>query len=101
MPQHLPRAAVAGAELLLQAVYCVLEELNPVVRGLQWGAEEGAPSPRAPMLICFPSGSSSPGRETRALWQKKLMEQLSNVPKTGRSTGQELQSSGAVWRQGE
>ncbi|XP_074933381.1 DNA-directed RNA polymerase, mitochondrial [Phalacrocorax aristotelis] len=25
----------------------------------------------------------SPGRETRALWQKKLMEQLSNVPKTG------------------
>ncbi|KFV49928.1 hypothetical protein N328_07832, partial [Gavia stellata] len=38
---------------------------------------------RAPMLICFPSGSSSPGRETRALWQKKLMEQLSNVPKTG------------------
>ncbi|KFO11598.1 hypothetical protein N312_08003, partial [Balearica regulorum gibbericeps] len=38
---------------------------------------------RAPMLICFPSGSSSPGRETRALWQKRLMEQLSNVPKTG------------------
>ncbi|XP_062452535.1 DNA-directed RNA polymerase, mitochondrial isoform X2 [Rhea pennata] len=27
--------------------------------------------------------SSSPGRETKALWQKKLMEQLSNVPKTG------------------
>ncbi|KAF1431823.1 DNA-directed RNA polymerase, mitochondrial, partial [Spheniscus magellanicus] len=26
----------------------------------------------------------SPGRETRALWQKKLMEQLSNVPKTGK-----------------
>ncbi|XP_014814059.1 PREDICTED: DNA-directed RNA polymerase, mitochondrial [Calidris pugnax] len=25
----------------------------------------------------------SPGRETRALWQKKLMEQLSSVPKTG------------------
>ncbi|XP_051495790.1 DNA-directed RNA polymerase, mitochondrial [Apus apus] len=25
----------------------------------------------------------SPGRENRALWQKKLMEQLSNVPKTG------------------
>ncbi|XP_075592411.1 DNA-directed RNA polymerase, mitochondrial isoform X2 [Balearica regulorum gibbericeps] len=25
----------------------------------------------------------SPGRETRALWQKRLMEQLSNVPKTG------------------
>ncbi|XP_030322045.1 DNA-directed RNA polymerase, mitochondrial [Calypte anna] len=25
----------------------------------------------------------SPGRETRAQWQKKLMEQLSNVPKTG------------------
>ncbi|NWI24071.1 RPOM protein, partial [Sula dactylatra] len=25
----------------------------------------------------------SPGRETRALWQKKLMEQLSKVPKTG------------------
>ncbi|XP_075300334.1 DNA-directed RNA polymerase, mitochondrial isoform X2 [Opisthocomus hoazin] len=25
----------------------------------------------------------SPGRETRALWQKKLMEQLSNVPRTG------------------
>ncbi|NWH48693.1 RPOM protein, partial [Fregata magnificens] len=25
----------------------------------------------------------SPDRETRALWQKKLMEQLSNVPKTG------------------
>ncbi|XP_075380500.1 DNA-directed RNA polymerase, mitochondrial isoform X1 [Mycteria americana] len=25
----------------------------------------------------------SPGTETRALWQKKLMEQLSNVPKTG------------------
>ncbi|XP_025938080.1 DNA-directed RNA polymerase, mitochondrial [Apteryx rowi] len=25
----------------------------------------------------------SPGRETKALWQKKLMEQLSNVPKTG------------------
>ncbi|XP_009892288.1 PREDICTED: DNA-directed RNA polymerase, mitochondrial [Charadrius vociferus] len=25
----------------------------------------------------------SPGRETRALWQKKLMEQLSNVPQTG------------------
>ncbi|KFO89945.1 hypothetical protein N320_06339, partial [Buceros rhinoceros silvestris] len=25
----------------------------------------------------------SPGRETRALWQKKLMEQLSDVPKTG------------------
>ncbi|NWQ85876.1 RPOM protein, partial [Burhinus bistriatus] len=25
----------------------------------------------------------SPSRETRALWQKKLMEQLSNVPKTG------------------
>ncbi|NXF38379.1 RPOM protein, partial [Nyctibius bracteatus] len=25
----------------------------------------------------------SPGRETRALWQKKLMEQLSNVPETG------------------
>ncbi|NXD70737.1 RPOM protein, partial [Eolophus roseicapillus] len=25
----------------------------------------------------------SPGKETRALWQKKLMEQLSNVPKTG------------------
>ncbi|KFQ46686.1 hypothetical protein N333_04446, partial [Nestor notabilis] len=27
--------------------------------------------------------SSNPGKETRALWQKKLMEQLSNVPKTG------------------
>ncbi|NXH68126.1 RPOM protein, partial [Hydrobates tethys] len=26
----------------------------------------------------------SPGRETRALWQKKLMEQLSNVPTTGK-----------------
>ncbi|XP_065508325.1 DNA-directed RNA polymerase, mitochondrial [Caloenas nicobarica] len=26
----------------------------------------------------------SPGRETRALWQKKLMEQLSNVPETGK-----------------
>ncbi|KFP05038.1 hypothetical protein N300_02510, partial [Calypte anna] len=38
---------------------------------------------RAPLLICFSSGSSSPGRETRAQWQKKLMEQLSNVPKTG------------------
>ncbi|KAM6332267.1 DNA-directed RNA polymerase, mitochondrial isoform 2-T2 [Alca torda] len=25
----------------------------------------------------------SPGRETRALWQKKLMEQLSSVPRTG------------------
>ncbi|XP_054661625.1 DNA-directed RNA polymerase, mitochondrial isoform X2 [Grus americana] len=25
----------------------------------------------------------SPGRETRALWQKRLMEQLSNVPRTG------------------
>ncbi|NXI58912.1 RPOM protein, partial [Chloroceryle aenea] len=25
----------------------------------------------------------SPGRETRALWQKKLMDQLSSVPKTG------------------
>ncbi|NXX12882.1 RPOM protein, partial [Podargus strigoides] len=25
----------------------------------------------------------SPSRETRALWQKKLMEQLSNVPRTG------------------
>lgn len=25
----------------------------------------------------------SPDRESRALWQKKLMEQLSNVPKTG------------------
>ncbi|NXG57642.1 RPOM protein, partial [Hemiprocne comata] len=39
----------------------------------------------------------SPGRETRALWQKKLMEQLSSVPKTGRCTGQDLQSSRAVW----
>ncbi|XP_009978614.1 PREDICTED: DNA-directed RNA polymerase, mitochondrial, partial [Tauraco erythrolophus] len=26
----------------------------------------------------------SPGKETRALWQKKLMEQLSDVPKTGK-----------------
>lgn len=78
--------------LLLQGVQSVLEELNPVVRGLHWRAEEGAPSSRAPMLICFPSCSSRSGRETRAPWQKKLMEQLSNVPKTGRSTGQELQS---------
>lgn len=61
----------------------------------------GAPSPRAPLLTCFPSGSSSPGRETRALWQKKLMEQLSNVPETGMSTGWELQRSGVVWRLGE
>uniref|UniRef100_A0A8C0FSB5 DNA-directed RNA polymerase n=1 Tax=Bubo bubo TaxID=30461 RepID=A0A8C0FSB5_BUBBB len=31
----------------------------------------------------------SPDREMRALWQSKLMEQLSNVPKTGRSSGPE------------
>uniref|UniRef100_A0A8C3LJ79 DNA-directed RNA polymerase n=1 Tax=Chrysolophus pictus TaxID=9089 RepID=A0A8C3LJ79_CHRPC len=40
----------------------------------------------------------SPDRESRALWQKKLMEQLSNVPKTGRSTEWELQSSEEVWK---
>uniref|UniRef100_A0A669QB75 DNA-directed RNA polymerase n=1 Tax=Phasianus colchicus TaxID=9054 RepID=A0A669QB75_PHACC len=40
----------------------------------------------------------SPDRESRALWQKKLMEQLSNVPKTGRSTRRELQSSKEVWK---
>uniref|UniRef100_A0A8C5UE85 DNA-directed RNA polymerase n=1 Tax=Malurus cyaneus samueli TaxID=2593467 RepID=A0A8C5UE85_9PASS len=39
--------------------------------------------------------------EPIARWQKRLMEQLSNVPKTGRSMGQELQSSGMFWRQGE
>ncbi|NXX97592.1 RPOM protein, partial [Centropus bengalensis] len=37
----------------------------------------------------------SPGKESRALWQKKLMEQLSDVPRTGRSTGWNLLSSGA------
>ncbi|XP_042650289.1 DNA-directed RNA polymerase, mitochondrial isoform X5 [Tyto alba] len=35
----------------------------------------------------------SPGRETRALWQKKLMEQLSNVPKTGKFNLKEVINS--------
>ncbi|NXW66546.1 RPOM protein, partial [Eurystomus gularis] len=35
----------------------------------------------------------SPGRETRALWQKKLMEQLSNVPKTGEFNLKEVMDS--------
>uniref|UniRef100_A0A8C5UEJ0 DNA-directed RNA polymerase n=1 Tax=Malurus cyaneus samueli TaxID=2593467 RepID=A0A8C5UEJ0_9PASS len=45
--------------------------------------------------------SSRSSTEPIARWQKRLMEQLSNVPKTGRSMGQELQSSGMFWRQGE
>ncbi|NXX51530.1 RPOM protein, partial [Tricholaema leucomelas] len=35
----------------------------------------------------------SPGRETRALWQKKLMEQLSSVPKTGEFNLKEVMDS--------
>ncbi|NXR06227.1 RPOM protein, partial [Semnornis frantzii] len=35
----------------------------------------------------------SPGRETKALWQKKLMEQLSNVPKTGEFNLKEVMDS--------
>ncbi|NXG52762.1 RPOM protein, partial [Psilopogon haemacephalus] len=35
----------------------------------------------------------SPGRETRALWQKKLMEQLSSVPKRGEFNLQEVMDS--------
>ncbi|NXF95808.1 RPOM protein, partial [Eubucco bourcierii] len=35
----------------------------------------------------------SPGKETRALWQKKLMEQLSNVPKTGEFNLKEVMDS--------
>ncbi|NWU66720.1 RPOM protein, partial [Pterocles burchelli] len=35
----------------------------------------------------------SPGRETRALWQKKLMEQLSSVPQTGEFNLQRVMDS--------
>ncbi|NXX08496.1 RPOM protein, partial [Larus smithsonianus] len=35
----------------------------------------------------------SPGREPRALWQKKLMEQLSSVPKTGEFNLKEVMDS--------
>ncbi|NXW41985.1 RPOM protein, partial [Nyctiprogne leucopyga] len=35
----------------------------------------------------------SPGRETRALWQNKLMEQLSNVPQTGEFNLKEVMDS--------
>ncbi|XP_053906418.1 DNA-directed RNA polymerase, mitochondrial [Cuculus canorus] len=35
----------------------------------------------------------SPGKETRALWQKKLMEQLSSVPKTGEFNLKEVMDS--------
>lgn len=54
------------------------------------GSAHGLEEPnRTPMLISFPSGSSSSDNEIRAPWQKKLMEQLSNVPKTGRNVRQD------------
>lgn len=55
-------------------------------------------------VYLLPSSSSSSSTEPIAHWQKRLKEQLSNVPSTGRSMGQEhaelrsiLETRGMRW----